>query len=225
MMRLLKMMLFLGGAMSLVVVLGQLALVAMLWRQGSLSARTIAEIRLALAGQPALEVVVADVAEGPPAISADEVRDARVLRVLNLEIREKELDVVKEAVAAAMNQLIQDREALDQLKKKFTNELLAQSKQRQSEATDQTRAVLLASPPEVAASRLMELSLEESVVLMRGMPEKQIAKILQQFVGTPDKEKRGREIFESLAQGEPDQTLINSTRQALSPNGNGAGGL
>ncbi|MBA4030679.1 MAG: hypothetical protein C0478_07270 [Planctomyces sp.] len=224
-MRLLKMMLFLGGAMSLVVVLGQLALVAMLWRQGSLSARTIAEIRLALAGQPALEVAVVDVAEGPPAISADEVQDARVLRVLNLEIREKELDVVKEAVAAAMNQLIQDREALDQLKKKFTNELLAQSKQRQSEATDQTRAVLLASPPEVAASRLMELSLEESVVLMRGMPEKQIAKILQQFVGTPDKEKRGREIFESLAQGEPDQTLINSTRQALSPNGNGAGGL
>lgn len=225
MMRLIKTLLFLGGALSLIIVLGELAMLAVLWRQGNLSARTLAEIRLAVSGQSLIDTPAVETPEGPPAVSTDDVQTARVMRVLNLEAREKELDVVKEAIATSMNQLSQERDAFQQLKSRFTNELLAQAKQRQSDATEQARAVLLASPPEVAASRLMDLSLDESIVLTRGMPEKQIAKILQQFTGTPEKEKRGREIFEALADGRPERELIDQARQALTPNPDSSSGL
>jgi len=72
----------------------------------------------------------------------------------------------------------------------------------------------------------MQLSLEQNVVLMKGMPEKTIAKILKEFQSTPPPQadaglqrketppERGRMIFEALSRGEPSRTLLEQQRQS-----------
>jgi hypothetical protein len=71
----------------------------------------------------------------------------------------------------------------------------------------------------------MQLPLDEDIVLMKGMPEKMIAKILKEFQATlitssdasgERKEtpaERGRKIFEALSRGEPSRSLLEQQRQ------------
>jgi hypothetical protein len=69
----------------------------------------------------------------------------------------------------------------------------------------------------------MQLSLDQDVVLMKGMPEKTIAKILKEFQtsgepnivdGKDPAAERGRQIFEALSRGEPSRSLLEAQRKA-----------
>jgi hypothetical protein len=81
----------------------------------------------------------------------------------------------------------------------------------------------------------MHLSLADDVVLMKGMPEKTVAKILKEFQATPptaadataDRKEtpaeRGRLIFEALSRGEPARTLLERTRKTAAAGAEPAG--
>ena len=70
--------------------------------------------------------------------------------------------------------------------------------------------------PDDAVENLMQLDLEENIVLLKGMPEKQIAKILQEFLKGKDEQlERGWQIFEAISRGEPSKKLIDAARQQL----------
>ncbi len=209
--------LVLTGLFSTVILLAEVLAAGVLWSRGHLTPTTLREIRLAIAQTG--EAVQEESPETTAAeeISAEEVRQARVKRVLDLDSRESELTTLKRLTTEAANQLISDRRAFDQLKDDFRKELLALAARTRDDATEQTRAVLLAVPPEEAVLKLMSLTKDEAVDLLRGMPEKSIARLLTAFERDPKTVQRGQELFEALYRGAPTQPTIDRAREGLDP--------
>jgi flagellar motility protein MotE (MotC chaperone) len=165
-----------------------------------------------------------------------DVADARAMKVMNLDKRESELMTLKDAVD-------QKRAELDQLqirfraqRKTFEDDLAKLDQSIGDTAAEQSRGVLLAMQPKDAVRQLMNLTLEEDVILLGGMPEKSIAKILKEFGPAPpttgpgapsdlteSRGERGRRIFEALTRGEPRKSLVEQARKELeepaNPNG------
>ena len=106
----------------------------------------------------------------------------------------------------------------------FDEELARIDAELTSASAEQSRGILLALPAKEAVRQLMQLDLEADVILLKGMPEKSIAKILKEFsataappgteTGADRKEspaERGRRIFEALTRGEPLRSLLERT--------------
>lgn len=212
----------LGGVMAMVVLMVQAALAGWLWVDGRFSESNVRQLQLLLAGPPDTAIFAEEEAAAEKAeVGQAEVREARILRILDLQAREKELAILKALTTDAANQLILERKAFDQLRESFRTEVQQMRATAQDAAREQARAVLLASKPEDAMSRLMGLDLPEAVELVRGMPEKSIAKILAQFTGEPDRVDRGQKIFEAIDKGEPLQSFLKQAESELGSEGNG----
>ncbi len=214
------------GVLSATVLLAELVGVGLLWSKGCLTQQNLYEVRLILTGESKAENESQSGEDKESDVSQQDLQDARILRVLNLESRGKELELLKTMTEKTANELISDRKTFDEMKNGFRKELEELQQRYQTAAVEQARAVLLASPIESAVERLMALPLDEATDLVRGMPEKSIAKILQGFEGPVDVEGRpgertvrGQKIFEALSRGEPVRELIQET---LSKNPEGA---
>lgn len=205
------------GIFSIVALLAELTVVGWLWTQGSLNTGSLKEIRMALAGQTSAEAAEAAEAAQSAQTSQDEIQESRVIRVMELESRENELSLLKRMTSEEANQLISDRKALDELKAQFRAELEQLRRQAEEGSTEQTRAILQASPPEESVKRLMGLSTPEGVGLLKGLPEKSISRILQAFQTDPATVKRGQELFEGIYRGEPTKSVIGNTLDKLTP--------
>ena len=85
---------------------------------------------------------------------------------------------------------------------------------------EQTRGILLALQPDDAIDTLMGLTADENVILLKGMPEKSIARILEQFLSGEENERvRGQEVFKAISQGNPSKSLIDESLTGLTGNG------
>lgn len=213
-----RLLMVLIGVISSVIVMAELLAATLLWTRGSINRNTMKEIRIALSPPAQRSAAVAETAAESatsPTNSAQEIRDQRVTRVLALDARENELQLLKRLTTDLANQLISERQAFDQLKEAFRKELREQEAKATSEATEQSRAILLASPPEEAVQRLMGLSLAEDVDLMRGLPEKSISRLLQAFQREDKGAERGQQIFEALYRGAPTVPLLDSTQSQI----------
>jgi|GEM_PF-884248 len=198
----------------------------LLWRQGMLSPHHLYEIKLVLTNRATPEEREAEAEQKPQYPSAQEVAQARAVKVLSLDKRESELTTLKGMTDAKRTELESLQKQIRSGRKEFEDELARTEANITSTATEQARGVLLALPPKDAMQQLMQLSLDQDVVLMKGMPEKTIAKILKEFQSTtaliPDasgdrKEpppERGRKIFEALSRGEPSRSLVEKQRQS-----------
>ncbi|HUQ69434.1 MAG TPA: hypothetical protein VM165_07930, partial [Planctomycetaceae bacterium] len=162
------------GIFCVVALLAEATVVGWLWTQGTLNPTMIKEIRLALAGQTPSEPADAQESAQSPQTSQDEIQEARLIRVLELESRENELSLLKRMTSETVNELISDRKTLDELKAQLHAELERLRQQAENGATEQTRGILMTSPPEEAVQRLMGLTAPEGVGLLRGLPEKTI---------------------------------------------------
>jgi flagellar motility protein MotE (MotC chaperone) len=205
----------LTGLFSSILLMAQLLTLGLLWSRGYLTSDVVRKIQEAIAEQNTAnepESREAEVVQGP---SQQELHQQRLVRVLELDTRESELRSLKAMTMEAANRLLDDRQQFDTLQRTFRSELEELAQRNQSEATQQTRAVLLASEVADAVQRLMLLKVEEASELLRGMPEKQIAKILQGFTGDPQQELRGRELFQALYHGDPLRETIEQTQQSL----------
>lgn len=187
---------------------------AFLWYRGQLSADNLREIRLVLRGESRIEeAVAADTEKRQP--SVDDVLRIRAMSVLDLESRERELDVLKSAAITNEDKLIAERARFEERQRAFEERLAMLLEDAQSDATEQTRAILQTLPPDSAAERLTQLTLDEAVVLLKGMPEKSIARILGEFQkGPPQRQQRGTEIFEAIARGEPNRAAIEDAAES-----------
>lgn len=203
------------GIFSTVILMAEVSTLGLLWSRGYLSASTLQEIRLLMTGNESSEDEAdqKDTASQLPSEAA--ITEARVVRVLNLQVRENELTFLKRMTTDAANQLILDRQTFDELKSGFRQELEQLRTESTAASTEQIRAVLLASPPEESVNRLMGLTVEEGTNLLKGLPEKSIAKILQAFQLDAKSAERGKELFEALYRGEPERSLIQKTMDQL----------
>jgi flagellar motility protein MotE (MotC chaperone) len=191
----------LAGFLCFAIVVAEACAVGALWSRGHLSAANFREIRLILAGQQPKDDLLEDEKLEREQQSYRDVQETRLTRVLDLETRARELDVLKTMTSETANELISDRQEFDEKVKAFRQELQNLQTQLEDASTRQTRAILLASQPADAAERLMGLDPGDAVRLLTGMPEKSIAKILQAFGKDQQMAVRGQELFEELVRG------------------------
>lgn len=183
---------------------------AVFWYRGYLNADSVRELRLALTGQTESEPIAAEESHAAKPGLTDVLED-RSLRILNLDSRESELVLLKGTATETANRLLAERQAFDALQRQFEERLKELQEQTAGDAVAQTQAVLLALPPAQAVEKLMALSLDENVLILKGMSEKSIAKLLTEFRGDPTRVDRGQKIFEALSRGEPRSDLIEQT--------------
>jgi hypothetical protein len=110
---------------------------------------------------------------------------------------------LKGLVADSRAVVLKDREAATKLKKDYEDQKQVATDREKSAAVEQARNVLLKTDTPTMLEHLMKLPLDDSLTLVKGMPEKKIAELLQAFsTGDPKAVKRGQEIFQAIAQGQ-----------------------
>jgi len=199
------------------VVLSEAAALILLWQQGLLSAHHLKEIRLVLSNNPQdqdLEVEDQPVVTSP---SLEEITNARMLKILDLDKREGELAMLKKMATDRAVALDEQQAAFRAQRKAFEEELARLNEQVTTAANEQARGVLLAMASRDAMEQLMQLPLPQCVVLLKGMPEKTIAKILREFKNTPEQLKRSQEIFEAISRNPEAAELIQNAAEQLQP--------
>lgn len=196
-------------------VLSELLGLGFLWYRGQLTSASIADMRLALSGDDEDSFDV-DESEKQDQLSTEDFAERRVTRILELSTREEELDLLKRVVTDNRKELIEEQEVFQQQKEGFEKQLKQLQEAAASEAMEQTRGILLALQPDDAIGSLMALTAEENVMLLKGMPEKSIARILQQFLSGEENERvRGQEVFKAISQGNPSKSLIDESLTGL----------
>ena len=188
-----------------------------LWSRGQLSSDTLNEIHVALAGEGQFADEAGEEADHIQP-SNEDIMNERTFRIIGLSSREEELDTLKSMVDASADDLSVQQEQFKNQQEEFEQRLADLNDSITSESADQGRGILLAMSPADAVAHLMQSETENNIVLLKGMSEKAIAKILQQFVkGDNDQQKRGREIFEAISRGEPLISSIEEMNEKLSP--------
>jgi hypothetical protein len=194
--------------------------VAFLWYRGQLTSETLREIRLVLSGEDQGAFGDADNQERDQPSVDDVVRD-RSLRILGLISRENELSILRSMVDAKAANLSKRQEDFDRKAHEFDKRLEQLNADINSKAAKRSRGILVALPTADAVGNLMTLELQQDIVLLKGMPDKSVAKILREFFRVdetkyPGAAKRGYEIFKGISDGEPLKNLLDETNEQLS---------
>ena len=215
------------GCLCITIVAAETAGLAFLWQQGMLSPHHLREIRLVLTNRSSDDKFDDEPEQKRQFPSSQQIAQARAVKILNLDKRESELGTLKGMADGKREELETQQKQFRAQRKAFEEELARLEGQVTSASTEQARGVLLALHPKEAVQQLMQLTLEQDVLLLKGMPEKSIAKILKEFQATDapaadaagEKKdtplERGRKIFETLGRGDPSRSLIERTRKAL----------
>ena len=221
------------GCVCCTIVAAEAAGVLFLWQRGMISPHHLHEIRLVLTNRSSDDKFDDEPEQRPQFPSSQQIAQARAVKILNLDKRESELTTLKGMADDKREELETQQKQFRAQRKAFEEDLGRMAAEITSTSTEQARGVLLALPPKEAVQQLMQLSLDQDVVLLKGMPEKSIAKILKEFQATPappatteasgEKKdtpiERGRKIFETLSRGDPSRSLIERTRKALANEG------
>lgn len=201
-------------------IMSQAVGLAFLWNRGQLNSETVEEIRVILSGQ--FGDVAGDGEEEDASLpSSEDIMKERSKSILGLDRREKELSLIKLMVDENAVDLGSQLDAFERKEKAFELKMVELNNKLTAEATEQTRGLLMKLEPADAVLYLMELDLNENVILLKGMPDKKIAELLQEFLQAGDQKQvtRGNEIFEALSKGEPAASLIeNSKNQPVGKN-------
>ncbi len=196
-------------------ILSQLLGVAYLWSRGQLNAEVVRELRAILAGEEP-DIVAMTEEEMDGQVSREQVIAERGMRVLELNTRQMELTALKNMITKNREEISQQQELFQSKKSDFEDQLRELQQNNTSESIEQTRGIVLALSPAEKVNYLMALDVDQSIVLLKGMPEKEIGKILQEFSkGTPEGQDRGQVIFEAIYEGQPASTPINQTLDRL----------
>lgn len=192
------------GVFCIATVLAEAAGLALLWQRGQLTRDTLKDVRLALSGT-LHDNDRQQYEESPTRASAEEIVRKRTLRILDLSTREDEASKLKDMLNAKADGLIASQMEFEKKQEAFQKQLQELKDRETAEATEQARGILLALSPENAVQFLMGLSAEENIALLKGMPEKSIARIEEEFLNDQagQKSERGQQIFAALSRGLP----------------------
>jgi hypothetical protein len=195
----------LAGA-ALIFVFAEGLVVGVLWAKGRLTPDVVQEIRDILR-EPSLAtptLAKPEESKAPQVTTVDDVVRVRALRILQIEQRERDQQVLKGLVADSRNIVQRDREAITKQQDDYLAQKKADADRANSAAITQARSVLLKTDTTTMLDHLQKMPLDESIALVKGMPEKKIAEILQAFAaGDPKSAKRGQELFQAISQGNP----------------------
>jgi len=190
--------------------------IGILWYRGQLTAETWKDLQLVLSGEGRdAGELLSDKSDAIQPNSDDFVR-LRTGRVFDVSRRENELDSLRDLVEGQATALTARQKRLEQMKRGFVTQLQMLRKKSESEAVERSRGVVLAMETASAVKLLAQLTVDEDIVLLQGIPEKSIAAILQEFAaGDKTMQERGTQIFNALNRGEPERKLISATSDRL----------
>lgn len=188
-----------------------------LWMNGTLTASSVNDVRRLLAGeQPELKTSADEDPEATPP-SNDDVVLERTDRVWSLLRRQTELDTIKAMVAERAEQVQNANTAFESRKTEYQQQMQNRAAALEAESAEQARGILKKLQPADAVANLMALDLERNVLLLKGMPEKDAARILQAFLAGEDVEQleRGKKIFDAISEGQPVRQVVDDGRKQL----------
>lgn len=205
---------FLFAVFCVGTVLTESLAMAYLWFNGKLTATAVQDIRIALGAEEA-ELPDEDAARKAIEKSNADIVRMRVERGWDLQRRLQEVRILNAMTTETATTLKDDKDKLEQIQINLQKRLAEMRVKLNGEAAEQTRTILLKMEPADAVSNLMGLSLEQNVLLLKGMPEKTIAIILQEFLRgiDPKRIERGKKIFEAISNGQPSRKLIDRVAQ------------
>ena len=203
------------SGLAILALLGEGLAAALLWSQGRLNADAVREIRAILRDTSSLEDD-SELEDKVPTVSTEDVIAARAMRVLQIEEREREQELLTALIADSRFNVIAEQTTLKAAKDEFSRQQEELRKKRESEAVEQARAVIGKAEIEMAVKQLMELPVDESLVIIQGMPEKKIAELLGAFdAGDNEAQARGTEIFQLISRGTQPVSADPGTEEAL----------
>ena len=214
------------GLVSFATILAEGIAIGYMAARGQLTSETIAAISAALSGKTPEAAAPAAPSAVPLRPSAEQVESARTLHTLELNARADDLRLLKDLLSAEAERLRKERSAYEQARAEFEARLADVRARSTDDATEQTRLVVKVMPAREAVAYLLPLPEADALRILRGLPERSTAKILQEFAAGADEERqRGRILFEALSDGEPETGLTDAARSALpNPPGSRVGG-
>ncbi|HBN74393.1 MAG TPA: hypothetical protein DD473_00950 [Planctomycetaceae bacterium] len=190
------------------------------WGEGNLTRESTLEIAAILKGEPS-PAVLSEVKEPVHMTSFDQVVEMRTEKILSISSRESELAILKKAIDDQAKLVTKEREELRQVKQTFREDLDKEYEKIKSESVEQARGILLKMEAESAVEKLLSLAVSDSVLLIKGMAEKDAARILDQFrtrIAGKDPQERyekAEEIYKAIYFGEPLIEPAERARQAM----------
>ena len=176
------------------------------WNEGHLAKDKLNAAYQAFQPPPETEVEI-EIPEELAQVAKEEVVERRAMAILELSARDRELQLLKSLVEQKMVEVTASKRNLEQLQAGFQTELDTARAELLDEAAEQARGILLALQPQDAVAKLMTLEPTEAIRLMKGIPEKDHAKILAAFRGAEQTE-RGNEIFKAIVRGRPEADIV-----------------
>lgn len=202
-------------SLCIATVLSEVVGIGLLWQRGLLTTQTLQDIRLVLRGEKEAADKEPEDADAPQ-ISLEDELVARAKVAADFDNRHRTLNNFEKMIWEKADQTTVVKQSLEAMRTQFLAELETLRKKNLDEATEQGRGILMALPPDEAARKLMQISLEEDLVLLKGISEKKIADILQEMVD-PESAERGQEIFHKLSTGGLVDKLVKETKAQLEP--------
>ena len=183
------------------------------WATGLVDAAMIERIRSAMTDADEDLPEEIEVPEEIAQIAKEEVLQERAMGILDLTARERELNLLKGLLESKAAQVVDAKRELEQAQASFKDKLDAAEAEIVDAAAEQARGILIALPAEDAVQKLMTLQVGEAIRLMKGMPEKTHAKILQEFK-TVEQTERSNEIFQAIVRGRPQVDVVQEAAEA-----------
>ncbi len=190
------------------------------WGEGNLTRESTLEIAAILKGEPS-PASLAEVPKPPQMTSYDQIVEKRTEKILSISARESELAILKRSIDDQTKLVMSERGKLEQVKKTFQEELEKEYEKIKTESVEQARGILLKMEAESAVEKLLTLDVSDSVLLLKGMAEKDAARILDQFrariVGKDpqDRYEKAEEIYKAIYNGEPMIQPAERAKQAI----------
>jgi len=197
---------------------------AVVWGQGNLTRESGENIIAILKGEP-ITVDEESLEKQQEMPSYDDIVKARAAKILSISARESELAIFQQAIEDQVKFITSKRGELEANRKTFRDELKQEREKIASEAVVQARGILLKMEPESAVEKLLTLDVTDAVVLLKGMPEKDAARVLDQFrqrINGNDpitRTKKAEEIYKAIYKGSPLIEPVEKSLQAMENNG------
>ncbi|MFQ5732564.1 MAG: hypothetical protein ACE5KM_11510 [Planctomycetaceae bacterium] len=187
--------------------------VAYLAVSGRLTSQTVRDLSDVLAGRDIRGSGVQEEQKDATPDSTDDVMESRIVRVWKIDRRERERKIIRDMVDRRAEQLTNEQKKFAADKAAFFSQLKQTSDELNAESAEQARGILLKLAPADAVSNLMALDLDRDVMLIKGLDERAIAALLQEFMASPEKKtvERGRKIFEAISEGQPKRKILAGT--------------
>ena len=191
----------------------QIAGLGWAWSEGYLAKEKLTAAYNAMQPQVDAEVEI-EIPEELAQVAKEEVVERRAMAILELQARDRELQLLKSLVEQKMVQVTTAKKELEQIQDGFQTQLDEARADLLAESAEQARGILLALQPNDAVAKLMVLEPDEAIRLMKGIPEKDHAKILEAFTGVESKE-RGNEIFQAIVRGRPEADIVAGAEDSI----------